>query len=87
MEIYFALGGFGLEVGRYAAEAEAWLLVCCCGEGAVEVGGEGGALEWAEGGCEGWEGAARGSKEGRCHCVVGRKMRAEIVRVEKKIRS
>ena len=57
MEIDFALGGLGLEVGGCAAEAEAGLFVCCCGEGAAEEGGEGGAWEgkWegAEGGCEG----------------------------------
>lgn len=73
MEIDFAVGGLGLEVGGYAAEAEAWLLVCYCGEGAADEGEEGGACEgqWegAEGGCEGGEGALRGSEEGRCHCV------------------
>ena len=72
MEIYFAVGGLGLEVGGCAAEAEAWLFVCYCGERAAEEG-EGGACEgkWegAEGGCEGGEGAVGGSKEGRCHCM------------------
>ena len=86
MEIDFAVGGLGLEVRGYATEAEAWLLVCYCGEGAVGEGGEGGAWEgkweWAEGGCEGGEGAVRGSKERICHCVFERKMRAKSVRLE-----
>ena len=75
MEIDFALGGLGLEVGGDAAEPEAWLVICYCREGAAEEGGEGGAWEgkWecAEGGCEGGEGAVRSSKQGRCHCVFG----------------
>lgn len=57
----------------------------------MEEGGEGGAWEgkweWAKGGCEGWNGAVRGSKEMRCHCVFGRIIRAKSVRVEKKVRS
>ena len=53
VEIDFALGSLGLEIGGYAAQAEAWLFVCNCGEGAAEEGGEGGAREGAEGGCEG----------------------------------
>lgn len=72
MEIDFALGRLRLEVGSYATEAEAWLLVCYCGKGAAEEGGEGGAREWAEGGYESCEGAGRGSKEWECHCVFRR---------------
>ena len=56
MEIDFAVGGLGFEIGRYAAEAEAGLVVHDCGEGAAEEGEEGGAWvekwEWTEGGCE-----------------------------------